>query len=135
MTYAGVPDHLVGLFTALGSPWFVFVAMILFLLILGFFLETASIIIVFSPLLAHVALAVGFDPIWFASIFVIMLETALITPPVGFNLFVLKGIAPEISTGDIYRGVFPFVVMNILLLVLLCFFPQIALFLVQISGL
>jgi len=97
----------------------------LFLLVAGFFLPPVAVIIMTAPLLLPVITSAGFDPVWFAVIMTINLEIGLITPPVGLNLYVINGIAPDISIGDILRGTLPFVVMMIVGIVLLCAFPQI----------
>lgn len=131
LNYAGVYEHLTGILITWASPWVVLSAILLFLLVVGCFLETATLIVVVSPLVAPIAAGVGFDPIWFAVVFVIMIEVALITPPVGFNLFVMKGIAPDISMGEIYRGSIPFAGVAMLEIALITIFPQIVLFLVQ----
>ena len=75
------------------SPWLIFILINIVLLVLGCFLETVSIIVIAVPILYPIIMSLGFDPIWFAIIMVINMELALITPPVGLNLFrVLKGI-------------------------------------------
>ena len=73
------------------SPWVVFALINVALLILGMFLETVSILVITLPILYPIVVQLGFDPIWFAVIMVINMELALISPPVGLNLFVLKG--------------------------------------------
>ena len=97
----------------------------LFLLVAGFFLPPVAVIIMTAPLLLPVITGAGFDTVWFAVIMTINLEIGLITPPVGLNLYVINGIAPDIAIGDILRGTLPFVVMMVIGIVLLCIFPQI----------
>jgi len=96
-----------------------------FLLVAGFFLPPVAVIIMTAPLLLPVITSAGFDPIWFAVIMTINLEIGLITPPVGLNLYVINGIAPDIPLGSILRGAMPFVAMMVVGIVLLCVFPQI----------
>jgi TRAP-type C4-dicarboxylate transport system permease large subunit len=96
-----------------------------FLLVAGFFLPPVAVIIMTAPLLLPVITSAGFDPVWFAVIMTINLEIGLITPPVGLNLYVINGIAPDIAIGQILRGTLPFVVMMIVGIVLLCVFPEI----------
>ena len=96
-----------------------------FLLLAGFFLPPVAVIIMTAPLLLPVISSAGFDPVWFAVIMTINLEIGLITPPVGLNLYVINGIAPDIPLGSILRGALPFVMMMILGIVLLCVFPQV----------
>jgi tripartite ATP-independent transporter DctM subunit len=107
------------------NRWVLLAMINVFLLVAGFFLPPVAVIIMTAPLLLPVITSAGFDPIWFAVIMTINLEIGLITPPVGLNLYVINGIAPDISIGDILRGTLPFVVMMIVGMVLLCVFPQI----------
>jgi len=105
-------------------------AIILFVfIILGFVLEVVSLVILLVPIIVPLLQAVGFDPIWFGVLIVIVVEMGFITPPVGMNLFVLKSIAPDIRTSDIYAGVFPFVIAQLICLIILILWPQISLFL------
>jgi TRAP-type C4-dicarboxylate transport system permease large subunit len=79
-----------------------------------------------APILYPIITAAGFDPIWFGVIMTINMEIGLITPPVGLNLFVIQGIAPDISIGKILKGSFPFVLLMMLQIIILCIFPEIA---------
>jgi TRAP-type C4-dicarboxylate transport system permease large subunit len=81
------------------------------------------------PMIYPTILAVGFDPIWFGVIMVIMMELGQITPPVGVNVFVIKGVAKDVPLGTIFKGIFPFIASIIVCLILLILFPEIALFL------
>ena len=101
----------------------------LFLLVAGFFLPPVAVIVMAAPILLPIILAANFDPYWFAVILTINLEIGLITPPVGLNLFIIKGIAPDIALRDILLGSLPYALCMILGILLLCFFPQIALWL------
>ena len=101
----------------------------LFLLVAGFFLPPVAVIVMAAPILLPIILAANFDPYWFAVILTINLEIGLITPPVGLNLFIIKGIAPDIALRDILLGSLPYAMCMVLGIVLLCFFPQIALWL------
>ncbi|QED48173.1 TRAP transporter large permease [Cytobacillus dafuensis] len=111
------------------SPWIIFILINIVLLILGCFLETVSIIVITVPILYPIITALGFDPIWFAIILVINMELALITPPVGLNLFVLKGVDRTTSISEIVKGVYPYAIIMILFIVVLAFFPEIATYL------
>lgn len=113
------------------SPWVIFILINIVLLILGMFLETISILVITVPILYPIITALGFDPIWFAIIMVINMELALISPPVGLNLFVLKGLDKKNTIIEIVKGVIPYAVIMILFIVLLCFFPQIVTYLVE----
>ncbi|MBX2833142.1 MAG: TRAP transporter large permease [Rhodospirillales bacterium] len=98
----------------------------LFLLISGFFLPPVAVILMSAPILLPVIINAGFDPYWFAVILTINMEIGLITPPVGLNLYVINGIAPDIRLQSILKGAFPYVLCMIVAIVILCFFPQIA---------
>ena len=107
---------------------------VLFVLLLtflfGFFLDWLEITLIFLPLMAPVILNLGFDPIWFVVVFAVALQTSFLTPPVGFSLFYLKGVVPpEITTLDIYRGIVPFVLVQIVAIGLVFMFPQLVLWL------
>ncbi|RFC64264.1 TRAP transporter large permease [Fulvimarina endophytica] len=101
----------------------------LFLLVAGFFLPPVGVILMTAPILLPIITDAGFDPYWFAVILTINMEIGLITPPVGLNLYVINGIAPDISLGQILRGSMPYVFCMVAGIVTLCLFPQIALFL------
>ncbi|WP_439580573.1 TRAP transporter large permease [Elioraea sp.] len=96
----------------------------------GFFLDWLEISLIFLPLVAPVVKALGYDPVWFVVVFAVMLQTSFLTPPVGFSLFYVKGVAPKaIETRDIYLGVLPFVAIQLLVVFLVFEFPEIALWL------
>jgi TRAP-type mannitol/chloroaromatic compound transport system permease large subunit len=83
-----------------------------------------------TPIFVPIVTALGFDPLWFGILFVINMEMAYVTPPFGFNLFILKGVVPSsISMTDIYRSILPFVVLQAICLVLVMIFPEIAMWL------
>ena len=108
------------------NKWMLLLYINIFLLIAGCFLPPVAIILMTAPILYPIITAAGFDPIWFGVIMTINMEIGLITPPVGLNLFVIQGIAPDISIGKILKGSFPFVLLMILQIVLMCIFPEIA---------
>jgi tripartite ATP-independent transporter DctM subunit len=97
-----------------------------FLLIAGFFLPPVAVILMAAPILLPIILTAGFDPIWFAVILTINMEIGLISPPVGLNLYVINGIAPDISLKTILLGSLPYVACMVLAIVLLCLFPGLA---------
>ena len=106
-----------GSFTAL-----IFVLIIIFLL--GFILDFIEICYVIVPLVAPPLLMMGFDPVWLAILFAINLQTSFLTPPFGFSLFYLRGVADEsIQTKEIYKGVFPFILIQIIILFAVMLFP------------
>ena len=102
-------------------------AVMLVMFVLGFFLDFLEIVFVIVPIMSPTLFMLGLDPIWVAIMMAVNLQTSFLTPPFGFALFYLRGVAPpEISTMDIYRGVVPFVIIQILALVLLALFPSLA---------
>jgi C4-dicarboxylate transporter DctM subunit len=95
----------------------------------GFFMDAMGLIVVTVPIFYPVVLELGFDPIWFGVIIVLVGEMGVITPPVGVNVFVIKGIAPDIPLNKIFRGILPFLAALIVFTILLLIFPKIATFL------
>jgi tripartite ATP-independent transporter DctM subunit len=96
----------------------------------GFFLDWLEISLIMLPLVAPVVVLLGFDQIWFIVLFAVTLQTSFLTPPVGFSLFYLKGVAPrEVTIFDIYKGVIPFVLLQVLAVLMVFSFPQIVLWL------
>ena len=103
------------------------IMVMLLIFLLGFFLDFIEIIFVVVPIVAPILLQLGYDPIWLGVMFAVNLQTSFLTPPFGFALFYLKGVAPEgVTTGHIYRGVAPFIVLQLFGLVFLWFFPDLA---------
>jgi TRAP-type mannitol/chloroaromatic compound transport system permease large subunit len=99
-----------------------FVLLIIF--ILGFILDFIEICYVIVPLVAPPLLMMGLDPVWLAILFAIILQTSFLTPPFGFSLFYLRGVADEsIKTADIYKGVVPFIIIQLCILFLVIIFP------------
>ncbi|MCD6297992.1 MAG: TRAP transporter large permease subunit, partial [Deltaproteobacteria bacterium] len=112
------------------SPWLILISMQLVFFVLGMFLDPAGIIMLTTPIFVPIVTRLGFDPLWFGILFVINMEMAYITPPFGFNLFIMKGVvSPNISMTDIYRSIGPFVVLQAICLILVMVFPEIALWL------
>ena len=95
----------------------------------GFFMDAMAMIVVTIPIFFPIVERLGFDPIWFGVMIVLVGEMGVITPPVGVNVFVIKGIAPDIPLEKIFRGIFPFLGALILLTIILLIFPGIATFL------
>ncbi|MGB5213077.1 MAG: TRAP transporter large permease [Anderseniella sp.] len=108
------------------NPWVLMFAINIFLLIAGFFLPPVAVILMAAPILLPIVISAGFDPYWFAVILTINKEIGLITPPVGLNLYVINGIAPEISLRTILVGSLPFVACMVIAILLLCLFPDLA---------
>lgn len=127
LTALQAPQALMSLVTdAQVNRWLIFIGINLVLLALGCVLETVSIILITLPMLYPIVKSLGFDLIWFNVVMLINMELALITPPVGMNLFVIKGISPDSTIGQIIRGSVPFAAIMALEIVLLCLAPQIA---------
>ena len=111
-----------------GGPYIALIFVLLFVFLLGFILDFIEICYVIVPLVAPPLLMMGFDPVWLAILLAINLQTSFLTPPFGFSLFYLRGVADEsIKTSDIYKGVVPFILIQLLILTLVLVFPFIVL--------
>ncbi len=108
------------------NRWVLMGAINVFLLVAGFFLPPVAVILMAAPILLPIITTAGFDPIWFAVVLTINMEIGLISPPVGLNLYVINGIAPDIRLQTILKGSLPFVACMVLAIVLLCLFPGLA---------
>ncbi|PWT90805.1 MAG: C4-dicarboxylate ABC transporter [Proteobacteria bacterium] len=115
------------------SRWVLLAAILVFVVVLGFFLPPVSIILMTAPIILPPLKGAGFDLIWFGVVVTIVMEMGLIHPPVGLNLFVIKNIAPDIPLRDVIWGVLPFVGLMIFAVVLLCIFPGIATWLADVA--
>jgi TRAP-type C4-dicarboxylate transport system permease large subunit len=125
-----IPVDLANALTALALPALAVLAVILVAyIILGMFLEGFAILVLTVPIVFPIILALGSDPIWFGIFMVIVLEMGLISPPVGINVFVVKGVAEDVPMGKIFIGILPFWAAMIVCVALLIAFPQIALLL------
>ncbi len=108
------------------GPTGVVLTVLFFAFLAGFFLDWLEITLIFLPLVGPVIIGLGFDPVWFIVVFAVALQTSFLTPPVGFSLFYLKGAAPpEITTRDIYRGIIPFVLIQLAVVLTMVFVPVI----------
>lgn len=113
-----------------GGPWGTIIGMQIIWVIMGCFLDPTGIIMITTPIFFPIAVSLGFDPVWFGVLFVINMEMGFITPPFGFNLFYMQAIAPkEVKMADIYRSITPFLLLQVLGLVLCMLFPEIILWL------
>ena len=132
---AGLPEALIALVTAFDVPPFAVMAMILCIyLILGCVFESLSMLLLTVPIFFPLVTSLGYDPIWFGIVVVVVTEISLITPPIGLNVFILKGVVGDVSTGTIFRGVTPFWVADLLRLALIVIMPWIALILPRQMG-
>jgi tripartite ATP-independent transporter DctM subunit len=129
-----LPVELSNLLTGLALNRYIILACIVVVyLIFGCLMDAFAMLILTIPIFFPLMMALGFDPIWFGVIIVIMMEQALITPPVGLNVFVIKGMAPDVPIMSIFRGIFPFWLAMMLCVATLTVFPQLALFLVSLG--
>ncbi len=127
---AGLPEALRAAVSAAGlAPMSVMLMILLIYIVLGCVFESLSMLLLTVPIFFPLVTSLGFDPVWFGIIVVVVTEISLITPPVGLNVFVLKGVVGNVSTATIFRGVTPFWIVDILRLALLVLVPWIVLFL------
>ena len=102
-------------------------AVMALMFLMGFFLDFIEIIFVVVPIVGPILLGMDLNPVWFGVMIAINLQTSFLTPPFGFALFYLRGVAPEsVTTTDIYRGIIPFVTIQVLGLIILAFWPELA---------
>jgi tripartite ATP-independent transporter DctM subunit len=127
----GAQDLVMGLVARLDlSPWGILILMQLSLFILGMLMDDFAIVMLCVPIYVPIVKALGFNSLWFAMLFMVNMQMAYLTPPYGFNLFYMKSIVPDgVTMGDIYRSVLPFIALQMLGLLLLMRFPQLALWL------
>ena len=112
------------------SPWGIIAMMQVSYLLMGMFLDDTAMLIIVAPLYVPLVISLGFDAIWYGVLYTITCQIAYMTPPFGYNLFLMKAMAPpEVTLGDIYRSITPFVLVMIVGLVIVMLFPQIALWL------
>jgi len=130
----GLTPTLVSFVTDLNmSPMATLLAIILFYIVLGCFMDTLAMLITTAPLVVPVIVALGFDPLWFGVILIVLCEMGQITPPFGMNLFVVQSIRNKGSFMDVIYGALPFCFVLLLLIALLIVFPQLALWLPQFA--
>lgn len=126
----GLTSSLIGFVSALDLNPYVFILVLsLIYIVLGCLLDVFGMMILTIPFVYPAVIHLGFDPIWFGVYIVMMAEVALITPPVGVNVFIMRAVTPDVPMGRIFRGVLPFVIAELLLIALVTAFPQIALYL------
>ena len=125
-TYTGGDEIIEELLLGLpGEQMGFLILSMLVILVLGFFIDFVEISFIIVPMLAPVADALGIAPLWFAILIAMNLQTSFLTPPFGFSLFYLKGVAPDsIKTTDIYKGVVPFIIMQVAIVISILFFPE-----------
>ena len=114
------------------TPMQTLLVVIAFYLVLGCFMETLSMLLTTTPLIVPIIVSLGFDPVWFGILMMVMLETALITPPIGVNLYVVQGVRGRGSMNDVITGTLPFVATMFVMIALLVLFPELALWLPEL---
>lgn len=130
MTFLGISRQIVDLVLTLDlSPTQMMLAIVGFYLLLGCFMEGFSIVLITVPIVTPIVVALGYDPLWFGIILTLLLEAALITPPIGVNLYVVQGVRPSGPLSDVILGSIPFVVIIFAMILLMMVFPQIVLWL------
>ncbi|MCF8143462.1 MAG: TRAP transporter large permease [Deltaproteobacteria bacterium] len=128
---AGLADFVAG-FEA--SRYVILLGVTLVYIVLGLLMDTLSMVILTVPIFFPLIIKLGFDPLWFGVIMVLISEMSVITPPVGMNVYVLRGIAKDVPMFTIFRGTLPFFAVMVLCIIIITIFPQIALFLPNIMG-
>ena len=130
ITSIGLTAQVNRFITSLGlTPMELLIVVIVFYLILGMFMETLSMMVATVPIIAPLLIKAGFDPVWFGIIVILLMETAMITPPVGINLYVVQGLRPRGRIDDVIIGVLPFVVTLLVMIAVLVIWPDLALWL------
>ncbi len=130
VNFTTMPNDLKQWITHLGlSPVMVVGAMMVIYIILGTVMEELTMVLLTIPLFFPIVMQLGFDPVWFGVLIVMVIQIGLISPPVGMNLFVLNTLLPKVGLGTIFRGCWPFVAMQVATLAILLFFPEISLYL------
>ncbi|MEW6668003.1 MAG: TRAP transporter large permease [Thermodesulfobacteriota bacterium] len=130
MAVSTIPFILADWVATLPLPHMAIMAVIVFIyLIGGCFMDSMALIVLTVPVIFPVVVRLGFDPIWFGVVIVLVSEMGVITPPVGVNVYVIKGIAPEVHLGNIFKGIFPFLIAIIINTLILMAFPKLALIL------
>ena len=128
LSVIGLTQALADFVTDLGwAPMQTMIMIIVVLVLIGCFMETLSMLLTTAPLITPIVVALGFDPVWFGILLMVLLETALITPPIGINLYVVQGIRGRGEMLDVMKGAAPFVLTMFAMIVLLLVFPDIAL--------
>jgi len=130
LSVIGLTQALADFVTGLGlSPFHTMLLIIAILVFLGCFMETLSMLLITAPLITPIVVALGYNPVWFGILLMVLLETALITPPIGINLYVVQGVRGRGEMLDVMKGAAPFVITMFVMVALMLAFPQIALWL------
>jgi len=132
MSATGITTALTESISGLGlSPGWMLLVVVVFYVVLGCFMETLSMMIVTIPIVAPIMVGLGYDPIWLGIVIVVLVETALITPPVGMNLFIINSLAKDVPMKETYKGTLPFIASDIVRTAILMLVPGLSLWLVH----
>ncbi|MBM3486342.1 MAG: TRAP transporter large permease subunit [Alphaproteobacteria bacterium] len=132
MTRLGIPQGMAGFLTSLDvAPWVIIILINLLLMVLGMFMDPMSVLVIMVPIFFQAVVSLGYDPVWFGVMVTINIEIAAISPPVGFNLFVLKAVIPNTELSDVVKGSLVFIIPLVIGILLLLLFPELALFVPQ----
>lgn len=130
--FAGLPEAFAKWVVALDvPPLVILICVLLFYTVLGMFMDAIGMLLLTLPVVYPAMMALGYDPIWFGIIVVKMAEICLITPPIGLNCFVVNGVRPDIPLGDVFRGIAPFFIADVITIAVFIAFPEIILWLPQ----
>ena len=122
-----ISDLLLGMGT---SPFLIFLFILITLIVLGFFLDEITQVMITVPVFLPIVVQLGYDPVWFGVLFMTQVQMDYLTPPFGFTLFYMKGVAPpEVSMGDIYRSITPFIIMQLAVVIFILLFPEVVMWL------
>ncbi|MFK7874592.1 MAG: TRAP transporter large permease [Paracoccaceae bacterium] len=135
MVFSGIAGALSGFVSGLDMhPMAVMAVILLIYLVMGCFLDALAMILLTVPIFFPIITDLGFDPVWFGVIVVMVVELGLITPPIGMNVFVIKGMVPDVKLSAIYKGVIPFVIAQFVLIIMVFLIPGIALWLPETAS-
>jgi tripartite ATP-independent transporter DctM subunit len=117
------------------DPWTILILMLISFIVMGAFLDDTAMLVIVAPLYIPLVIKLGFNPIWFGVLYTVTCQIAYITPPFGYNLFLMRAMAPpEITLMDIYRSIIPFFILMVISLIILIMFPQITLWLPELYA-
>lgn len=132
---AGITRELTSFLEGAGmGPYSTLMLAILLYIILGFFIETLSLMVITIPIVAPIIIGMGFDPVWLGILIILLIEMALITPPVGLNLYVVQGVREGGPCSDVMKGAMPYVGIMFLMAIVLVLFPELATFLPELMN-
>jgi C4-dicarboxylate transporter DctM subunit len=135
MTLSGLPEQIVGTIETSGlSKWVILILLYIMFLILGSIFDTIAAMVITLPFVFPLIISLGFDPIWWGVINVIVMEIGMITPPIGMNVFIMHGMAKDVPLRTIFKGIAPFAAADLVRLGLVTVFPALALWLPSVWG-